>query len=166
MPSWILYDLKMSLGRKIMVVAFLSFGVGLTIVGAVRTSVLVKVFVVKEEEVDPAYNISYVLSNIESALAILGTCGPTIKQLLSACVPALKCEDERNYVSRSASMLRRERRRGNYDARLTDQCDVEHPWYRVGSARDDIEPVSRIIKTVEWHVDDVQSDMDIAVELR
>jgi hypothetical protein len=61
---------------------------------------------------------------------------------------------------------RRERRRGDHDARLTDPCDVEHSWYRVGSSRDGIEPVSRTTKTVEWQVDDVQSDMGIAVELR
>jgi hypothetical protein len=50
MPSWVLHDLKMPLGRKIMVIAFLSFGIGLTIVSAVRTNVPVKVFIVKEEE--------------------------------------------------------------------------------------------------------------------
>jgi hypothetical protein len=155
MPSWILYDLKIPIGRKVMVIAFLSFGVGLTIVGAVRTSVLVKVFVVKKEEADPTHNISYVLSNIESALAILGTCGPTIKHILSACVPTLKSEDERNYVSRSAGMSRRERRRADHDVRLTDQCDVEHSWYRVGSTKDDSESISGITKTVEWRVNDV-----------
>jgi hypothetical protein len=166
MPSWVPHDLKMPLGRKIMVIAFLSFGIGLSIVSAVRTNVPVKVFIVKEEEMDPTYNISFVLSNIKSALAILGTCGPTITQFLSACIPALECEDGRNYVSRSASVSRRERRRGDHDARLTDPCDVEHSWYRVDSSRDGIEPVSRTTKTVEWQVDDVQSDMGIAVELR
>lgn len=43
MPSWMLHDLSMPLGRKLMVIAFLSFGIAITVVGAVRTSVLVKI---------------------------------------------------------------------------------------------------------------------------
>jgi hypothetical protein len=94
MPSWILHDLKMPLGRKLMVIAFLSFGVLVTVVGAVRTSVLVKVFVLKQLKADPTYEIGYTLSNIESGLAIIGTCGPTIKYILSCCIPSLKNADE------------------------------------------------------------------------
>lgn len=101
MPSWILHDLKMPLGRKLMVIAFLSFGILVTVVGAVRTSVLVKVFVIKQVVADPTYEINYVPSNIESGLAIIGTCGPTIKCILSCCIPSLKSVDEshnRGYV--------------------------------------------------------------------
>lgn len=102
MPTWILHDLKMPLGRKLMVIAFLSFGVAVTIVGAVRTSVLVKVFVVGEVVSDPTYGVGYTLSNIESGLAIVGTCGPTIKYLLGFCIPVLRAPDEssnRGYTS-------------------------------------------------------------------
>ena len=96
MPTWILHDLRMPFGRKIMVIAFLSFGVAVTIVGAVRTSVLVKVFVIGKAKADPTYEVSYILSNIETGLAIIGTCGPTIKHLLSCCVPILRTSDETN----------------------------------------------------------------------
>ena len=94
MPTWILHDLKMPVGRKLMVIAFLSFGVAVTIVGAVRTSVLVKVFVIGQLDPDPTYGVNYTLSNIESALAIIGICGPTIKHLLSFCIPMLRTRDE------------------------------------------------------------------------
>ncbi|KAG9190943.1 hypothetical protein G6011_09031 [Alternaria panax] len=94
MPSWILHDLKMPLGRKLMVIAFLSFGILVTVVGAVRTSVLVKVFVLKEATEDGSYQVGYALSNIESGLAIIGACGPTIKYILSCCIPSLKNADE------------------------------------------------------------------------
>lgn len=94
MPSWILHDLKMPLGRKLMVIAFLSFGILVTVVGAVRTSVLVKVFVLKEATEDGSYGVGYTLSNIESGLAIVGTCGPAIKYFLSCCIPSLRNADE------------------------------------------------------------------------
>jgi hypothetical protein len=86
MPTWILHNLKMPFGRKLMVTAFLSFGAAVTIVGAVRMSVLVKVFVIGEVVSDPTYGVGYTLSNIESGLAIIGTCGPTIKHLLGCCI--------------------------------------------------------------------------------
>ncbi|KAH5057440.1 hypothetical protein HBH96_109480 [Parastagonospora nodorum] len=94
MPSWMLHDLSMPLGRKLMVIVFLSFGIAVTVVGAVRTSVLVKKFVIQEVVEDPTYGMSYTLSNVESALAILGTCGPTVKNLLGLCIPSLKTVDE------------------------------------------------------------------------
>jgi hypothetical protein len=86
----------MPLGRKLMVIAFLSFGILVTVVGAVRTSVLVKVFVIKQVVADPTYEINYVPSNIESGLAIIGTCGPTIKYILSCCITSLQSVDESN----------------------------------------------------------------------
>lgn len=84
----------MPAGRKLMVIAFLSFGVAVTIVGAVRTSVLVRAFVVGEVVPYPTYEVHYTLSNIDSGLAIIVTCGPTIKYLLGFCIPALKTPDE------------------------------------------------------------------------
>lgn len=112
MPTWILHDLKMPFARKLMVIAFLSFGVAVTVVGAVRTSVLVKVFVIGEAVPDPTYSVDYTLSNIESGLAILGTCGPTIKYLLGCCIPVLRVPEkssDRGYThpSQNASQSRR-----------------------------------------------------------
>ncbi|KAF2996920.1 hypothetical protein E8E13_006065 [Curvularia kusanoi] len=96
MPTWILHDLRMPFARKMMVIAFLSFGIAVTIVGAVRTSVLIKVFVIGYRKPDPTYEISYTLSNIESALAIMGTCGPTIKHLFGLCIPVFRAKDGTN----------------------------------------------------------------------
>lgn len=90
MPSCIIHDLRMPLARKLTMIALLSFGVAVTIVGAVRTSVLVRVFVIRQVVSDPTYGVTYTLSNIESGLAIFGACGPTIKYMLSFCCPSLK----------------------------------------------------------------------------
>jgi hypothetical protein len=106
MPSWILHDLNMPLSRKLTVIAFLSFGILFTVVGAVCTSVLVKVFVFKQATADPTYSINYVLSNIYSGLAIIGTCGPTIKHILGCCIPSLENMDKfsnRVYVNPTAT---------------------------------------------------------------
>lgn len=117
MPTWILHDLKMPIGRKMMVIAFLSFGVLVTIVGAVRTSVLIKAFLLGYVDKDYTYGVNFTLSNIESALAIIGCCGPTIKYILSFCFPGLRTADEssqRNYVYPPQSGSRRECRSRRY----------------------------------------------------
>ncbi|KAJ8108142.1 hypothetical protein OPT61_g8376 [Boeremia exigua] len=63
-PTWILHDITMPFGRKLMVIAFLSFTAAVTIVGAIRTSVLVRVFVLGQTSSDPTYSVNYTLSNI------------------------------------------------------------------------------------------------------
>ncbi|EOA90264.1 uncharacterized protein SETTUDRAFT_103089, partial [Exserohilum turcica Et28A] len=93
MPSWILHDLKMPLGCKLMAIAFLFSGILVTVVGAVRTSVLTRIFVLREPLQDPTYQTSYILSNIESGLAIMAVCGPTLKYILSCCIPSLRNAD-------------------------------------------------------------------------
>jgi hypothetical protein len=163
MPSWILHDLKMPLGRKLMVIAFLSFGIAVTIVGAVRTSVLVKVFVIQEVVPDPTYSMSYILSNIESALAIIGTCGPTIKYILGFCFPSLKVADEsnnRNYLYPDTGDSQR-RSRFTTKAMHSHISSKEVPevpprkrhWSHPAQSCDDIEMTNAITKTVTWHID-------------
>ncbi|KAL6709249.1 hypothetical protein ACN47E_001656 [Coniothyrium glycines] len=172
MPSWILHDLNMPLGRKLMVIAFLSFGIAVTIVGAVRTSVLVKVFVSKEVVSDPTYSVNYTLSNIESGLAIIGTCGPTIKYLLGHCIPSLKAVDESSnrvnaYPTNGGFQgANRSKRytRGNKDhdtfyeideVELTDhKCSAELRMNKITHGRDDIV----ITKTMAWQVNPTQQD--------
>ncbi|KAF2028118.1 hypothetical protein EK21DRAFT_102072 [Setomelanomma holmii] len=175
MPSWILHDLKMPLGRKLMVIAFLSFGIAVTIVGAYRTSVLVKVFVIQEVVPDPTYGISYTLSNIESGLAIIGTCGPTIKYLLGLCLPALKVADEssnRNYVYPSGGLEggRRWPSKRTKNASLAKDTNVEsrtkRTWSRRAPSQGEIELNSSITKTVTWRVDPAQPDSNSTHEQR
>lgn len=125
MPTWILHDLNMPFGRKLMVIAFLSFSVVVTIVGAFRTKAMVTGFVLTEPNPDPKYGIGFTLSNLESSLGIIGTCGPTIKYLLGFCIPALKISDDSSNhgyaypptgVSKGASRSRRHTK----GARTTD----------------------------------------------
>jgi hypothetical protein len=153
MPSWILHDVTMPLGRKSMMIAFLSVGVAVTIVGAVRTSVLVKVFVIREVVRDPTYGVSYTLSNIESGLAIIGTCGPTIKYILGLCFPALKAADQssnRNHVyPPSGGSLGKRCSRRQHKSNETNGM--------VGEA-DEIDLTNTIMKTVSWRVDTAQPD--------
>lgn len=184
MPTWILHDLKMPFGRKIMVTAFLSFGVAVTIVGAVRTSVLIKAFVLGEVVRDPTYGTNYTLSNIESGLAIIGTCGPTIKYLLGFCIPALKTPDEssnRGYTypppgdSQGVSRYRRtnETLKGNdgYPNKGQETSEQHRPdddleLSNVSYGRQSDEPRTNsdehlvITKTVAWRVDASQPDSD------
>ncbi|KAH9873234.1 hypothetical protein J1614_005632 [Plenodomus biglobosus] len=176
MPSWILHDLKMPLGRKLMVIAFLSFGVAVTIVGAVRTSVLVKVFVLEEVEPDPTYSVSYTLSNLESGLAIIGTCGPTIKCILSCCFPSLRAAEQssnRNYnYPTSGSQGEKRTRRYTRSTRLhetfheidevelTDVGGERHRAPHVVHKGEDF----TITKTVVLEVDGAQQDSNSAYE--
>ena len=168
MLSWILHDLKMPLGRKLMVIAFLSFGIAVTIVGAVRTSVLVKVFVIQEVVPDPTYGVSYVLSNIEFGLVIIGTCGPTIKYTLGFCFPKLNVIDEssnRNYIYPSGGLQpeKRVRRRTRTHHSFQELDEVELTNIS-GIRHEETGPSDRhhggmsITKTVAWRVDGGQDE--------
>lgn len=166
MPSWILHDLKMPLSRKIMVIAFLSFGILVTVVGAVRTSTMVKVFILNEATGDPSYGVSYILSNLESGLAIIGVCGPTIKYLLGRCIPPLRNADEssnRAYMypaggsqgdARSRRFTKPAKTQSTFvemdEMELTDMPHGEVPGMRRSTqAGDQI----MITKTVAWEVE-------------
>ncbi|KAI8941277.1 hypothetical protein NX059_002507 [Plenodomus lindquistii] len=176
MPSWILHDLKMPLGRKLMVIAFLSFGIAVTIVGAVRTSVLVKVFVLEEVVADPTYDVSYTLSNIESGLSIIGTCGPTIKYMLSFCFPALKSAEESTNRNRIYPTVESQgEKRTRRDTRGTRPHETFHEIEEVeltrlgGEHRRTLHSIPQggdltITKTVAWRVDGAQQDANSACE--
>jgi hypothetical protein len=86
MPSWIIWDLQMPLKRKVMTISFLSFGFVLIAVGIARMIWLYNAFLGKSK----SYSVESAYSAIESSIAIVGACGPTIKYILSFCVPSLK----------------------------------------------------------------------------
>ncbi|KAL5381499.1 hypothetical protein DPSP01_007210 [Paraphaeosphaeria sporulosa] len=85
MPSWIIWDLQMPLRRKVMTISFLSFGVVLIAVGIARMIWLYNAFLGKAK----SYSVESAYSAIESSIAIVGACGPTVKYILSSCVPSL-----------------------------------------------------------------------------
>lgn len=88
MPSWIIWDLQMPLRRKLVTISFLSLGFILIGVGIARLIWLHNAFlgIVKSYSVETAY------SAIESSVAIIGASGPTVKYILSFCIPALRTE--------------------------------------------------------------------------
>jgi hypothetical protein len=87
MPAWILYDLQMPLKNKIGVMAFLSLPIAVTVIGCYRLHTFVVVFSLPSLSAEDPYNVRNALSNIESNLAVIATCGPTIKWLLGRFIP-------------------------------------------------------------------------------
>lgn len=162
MPSWILHNLNMPLGRKLMTIAFLSFGIAVAIVGAYRTSVLIKVFVIGEVTLDPTYGIGYTLSNIESGLAIIGVCGPTIKHMLGFCIPALGAIDEsnhRNYTDPKSGSHERKRSRftKGTNTQFTSQ-EIDEVELTEARREEECEGQVTITKTVAWEVESAHPD--------
>jgi hypothetical protein len=85
-PTWMIYDLHMPLSRKLITISFLSLGLAVTAIGGVRLNWMINLFVYKR---NPSYSISQTYSTMESNIAIIGACGPTVKWILSRCFPWL-----------------------------------------------------------------------------
>lgn len=177
MPSWIIYDLQMPIRRKVMTISFLSFGVVLIAVGIARMIWLYNAFLGKSK----AYSVETAYSAIESSVAIVGTCGPTVKYILSCCVPSLQGDTtvskrsgyNSNRSAQSAAKRsgtgRPRKPAGEYDD--LDTFDVTHVRYELKSdwkwngkqdadARSDEQEITQevgdtyggIVKSVEWSV--------------
>ncbi|KAJ4345857.1 uncharacterized protein N0V89_011992 [Didymosphaeria variabile] len=177
MPSWIIWDLQMPLKRKIMTISFLSFGLVLIAVGIARMIWLYNAFLGKSKSysVEPAY------SAIESSIAIVGACGPTMKYILGLCVPSLKsasANSKRPGYGSSSHQLSVTKRSGTgrsrkptdgYDDLDTFEANAERyemkSEWKWGSkndedARSDEQEITRdvndahggIVKSVEWSV--------------
>lgn len=87
MPTWMIYDLHMPRPRKFVTIAFLSLGLVVTAIGAVRLHYLVRLFVHFE---NPRFSVQDTYSAMECNVAIIGACGPTVKWMLSHCFPFLR----------------------------------------------------------------------------
>ncbi|KAF1949394.1 hypothetical protein CC80DRAFT_484550 [Byssothecium circinans] len=87
MPTWILHNLQMPLIRKATYIAFMSFGIAVTGIGAFRLYVFVQLFTKKANNPDASYGMRQGLSNVEVSLATIGACGGTVKWLLGRCIP-------------------------------------------------------------------------------
>lgn len=76
MPTWMIYDLHMPRLHKLVTIAFLSLGLAVTAIGAVRLHYLIRLFVYFE---NPKHSVQDTYSAMECNIAIIGACGPTIK---------------------------------------------------------------------------------------
>ncbi|KAL1604051.1 hypothetical protein SLS60_005643 [Paraconiothyrium brasiliense] len=172
MPSWIIWDLQMPLKRKVMTISFLSFGLVLIAVGIARMIWLYNAFLGKAK----SYSVEAAYSAIESSVAIVGACGPTMKYILGLCVPSLRSAPATSKRSaygnsehqRSATARSRKPTDG-YDDLDTfeanaDRYEMKSDWKWTGKndedARSDEQEITRdvndvhggIVKSVEWSV--------------
>ncbi|PGH15054.1 hypothetical protein AJ80_05679 [Polytolypa hystricis UAMH7299] len=108
-PVCMIYDLHMSRARKIITISFLSFGLAVTAIGAVRLHHFIELFVFERNS---SYSISQSYSTMESNIAIIGACGPTVKWILSRCIPWLEnpVKSSAHYKPSSSALSRGERR--------------------------------------------------------
>lgn len=171
MPTWMIYDLHMPRLRKVVTIAFLSLGLAVTAIGAVRLHYLVRLFVYWE---NPKYSVADTYSAMECNVAIIGACGPTIKWMLGHCFPFLRSSrtttGRSSYVPPFTSKGQRARYADPMDRSLVS-LHGHHDDYgymysssnsravmelREGSGgRENGEFGAGIVKTVEW---DVASD--------
>ncbi|KAF1838125.1 hypothetical protein BDW02DRAFT_489849 [Decorospora gaudefroyi] len=95
-PTWMIWDLQMPVARKLVTISFLSLGFIVIAIGIARLFWLLGAFngTIKNYSVESAYGA------IESSVAIIGTSGPTIKYLLSRCIPWLRPSFERSTANK------------------------------------------------------------------
>lgn len=167
MPTWMIYDLHMPRLRKLITIAFLSLGLAVTAIGAVRLHYLVRLFVYFE---NPKFSVADTYSAMECNIAIVGACGPTIKWMLGHCFPFLqgsRTTARSSYVRTVTVKGQRSRYTDPMDRSLVSQHGNEDYGYMYssssravmelteGTRRDNEFGASGIVKTVEW---DVASD--------
>jgi hypothetical protein len=90
MPTWIIYDLQIPRSRKILAILFLSLGGIVIVVGVLRLIWLYRAVKLIQ---DP-HTVYPALSSIEVAVAIIAASGPTVKWILSCCIPVLRSDVE------------------------------------------------------------------------
>jgi hypothetical protein len=86
-PIAMTWSLQLNLRRKLAVVAVLSLGWVVVIVGCIRFKSFYDFFTKPSE--DPTYSIGVAISGIETNLAIIASCGPAIKAIMSHFAPRL-----------------------------------------------------------------------------
>ncbi|KAF2728888.1 hypothetical protein EJ04DRAFT_538163 [Polyplosphaeria fusca] len=174
-PTWIIYDLHMPLRRKLMTISFLSLGVIVIVIGILRLIWLTNAFRGKINN----YSVESAYSSIESSVAIIGTCGPTIKYILGRFIPGLRPQSETtkpskygqsgyaNGSSQGASRKPRSRQHSNPYGDL-DEVSLEREeiemknnnnwrWKQDSDAHSDEQRITSesnegIVKTVDWTV--------------
>jgi hypothetical protein len=164
----------MPLKRKIVTISFLSLGAVVIAIGIARFIWLLDAFKGKSK----TYSVESAYSAIESSVAIIGTCGPTIKYILSRFIPSLRPSFERSTTNKNSyntygnhSGMAAKRGRSQYgtqsgyddlDAMGAEQQEFEmkSDWQRRQGWNDDARSdeqritgdMNGISKTVEWTV--------------
>jgi hypothetical protein len=164
----------MPLKRKIITISFLSLGGIVIAIGIARFIWLLDAFTGKSK----SYSVESAYSAIESSVAIIGTCGPTIKYLLSRFIPSLRPSFERSTTDKksynsygNSSGVAAKRGRSQYgtqsgyddlDAMGAEQqgFEMKSDWQRKQEWNDDARSdehaitsdANGISKTVEWTV--------------
>lgn len=165
-PTWIIYDLQMSLRKKLITISFLSMGLIVIVIGILRLVWLVNIFkgVINNHSVEQAY------SAIESNIAIIGASGPTVKYIFSFIIPGLKAQSQgnknTNYATSSSQHdpSRSRRNRSEYgdldsDSIENERIEMKGDWQwkqKDSDAHSDEQRITDIndgiVKTVDWTV--------------
>jgi hypothetical protein len=164
----------MPLKRKLVTIAFLSLGFIVIAIGIARLLWLLDAFKGKTN----SYSVTSAYSAIESSVAIIGTSGPTVKYILSFCIPWLKPSFERSTTNKNSGNAygygnhsnvgtsRRTRTGGASGYDDLDSESVEHQniemkgdWRKSSDAHSDEQRITAddagqngIVKSVEWTV--------------
>lgn len=163
----------MPLKRKLVTIAFLSLGFIVIAIGIARLLWLLDAFKGKTN----SYSVTSAYSAIESSVAIIGTSGPTVKYILSFCIPWLRPSFDRStsnknsgnaygaYGNRSSvAGTRRTRNAGTsgYDDldSVAAERDIEmkSEWRKESDTHSDEQRITEddsqhgIVKSVEWTV--------------
>jgi hypothetical protein len=164
----------MPLKRKLVTIAFLSLGFIVIAIGIARLLWLLDAFKGKTN----SYSVTSAYSAIESSVAIIGTSGPTVKYILSFCIPWLRPSFERSTANKNSSNAygygnhsnvgaSRRTRKGDgsgYDD--LDSESIEHQniemksdWRKSSDAHSDEQRITSddaghhgIVKKMEWTV--------------
>lgn len=89
----------MPLKRKIVTIGFLSLGFIVIAIGIARLVWLLGAFKGKAK----SYSVESAYTAIESSVAIIGTSGPTVKYILSRCIPWLRPSFERASTKKNSN---------------------------------------------------------------
>jgi hypothetical protein len=165
----------MPLKRKIVTISFLSLGFIVIAIGIARLLWLLDAFQGKTN----SYSVTSAYSAIESSVAIIGTSGPTVKYILSSCIPWLRPSFGRSTTNKNSGNAysygnhskvgTSSRRTHNGDVSGYDDLDsesVEHQniemksgWRKSSDAHSDEQRITTdcmgqngIVKSVEWTV--------------
>ncbi|KAF7162414.1 hypothetical protein CNMCM6106_009388 [Aspergillus hiratsukae] len=85
LPTWIVYNLKIARGQKLMLIGILSLGLISVISGIVRVILLDNYD--RHIPADYTYSVLFCISTIEVGLSIIAACAPALKPLFVMIIP-------------------------------------------------------------------------------
>ncbi|KAI8942620.1 hypothetical protein NX059_000673 [Plenodomus lindquistii] len=129
-PTWIIWDLQMPLKRKLVTITFLSLGFIVVGIGIARLFWLLDAFKGKVN----SYSVESAYTAIESSVAIIGTSGPTVKYILSFCIPWLRPSFERATSHKTSG--------NTYGNSSNANTRRTRSQYNTGSGYDDLDSLS------------------------